>query len=266
MLKRVSTALVLAAIGFPAIYYGGIFFWGLITLLLVIAAWEYLSLMRSAGYQPAIRLGVAGVFFLALVRTYFPDYESATLIFFIFLAMAHHLLAFERGRDEAASDFAFTLTGLVYLGWMGAYLIRLRELPNGVYWFSFVLPIIWFTDTGAFFVGRKWGKHKLAPRLSPKKTWEGYFGGVFFGLLGSLLFYTLWHQILNISLFDSLLLGLSLSVLTPLGDLGESMIKRQSGIKDSSHILPGHGGIFDRIDTWLWAAPLGYYLVRWFFI
>jgi phosphatidate cytidylyltransferase len=266
MSKRVLTALVLAAIGFPAIYYGGVFFWILIVLLLMIAAWEYLSLMRAATYQPAITLGVAGVFFLALIRVYFPDYESAALVFFIFLAMASHLIAFERGRDYAAADFAVTATGILYFGWIGSYLIKLRELPHGIYWFSFVLPIIWFTDTGAFFVGKKWGKHKMSPRLSPKKTWEGYWGGIFFGVLGSLLFYTLWHQILTISLSDSLLLGLSLSMLTPLGDLGESMMKRQSGIKDSGHILPGHGGIFDRIDTWLWAAPLGYYLIRWFFI
>ncbi len=265
MLKRISTALVLAAIGFPAIYYGGIFFWAIIVLLLAIAAWEYFNLMRAANYQPAAKLGIAGVFFLALTRIYFPPYESATLILFVFLTMGYHLFAFEQGRDNAAGDFAVTLTGIIYLGWMGSYLIKLRELPNGVYWFSIVLPIIWFTDTGAFFVGRKWGKHHLSPRLSPKKTWEGYWGGVFLGVIGSLLFYALWGKNLSLSLTESFLLGISLSLLTPLGDLGESMFKRQSGIKDSSHILPGHGGIFDRIDTWLWAAPLGYYLIHWFF-
>jgi len=210
-------------------------------------------------------IAVSGVFCILLVRIYFPAYESAVLIAFVFLAMAYHLITFERGRDQAAGDFAITVTSLVYMGWIGSYLIKLRELPDGLFWFSLVLPIIWFADSGAYFIGKILGKHKLSPRLSPKKTWEGYWGGVFFGILGSVLLAWLWRHDLDISLLDGALLGLVLSMLTTLGDLGESMIKRQSGIKDSSHILPGHGGIFDRIDTWLWAAPLGYYLVRWFF-
>ena len=266
MLTRLLTALVLAAIGIPAIIYGGVFFWALIAAFVVVAAWEYINLMRVAGYQPAMRIAVSGVFAIFLVRIYFPAYESAVLIIFVFLAMATHLFAFERGRDQAAGDFAITITSLVYMGWIGSYLVKLRELPEGLFWFSLVLPTVWFTDTGAYFIGKNFGKHQLSPRLSPKKTWEGYWGGVLFGVLGSILFTWLWKEHLHITLLEGALLGLLLSLLTTLGDLGESMIKRQSGIKDSSNILPGHGGIFDRIDTWLWAAPLGYYLIRWFFI
>ena len=118
-------------------------------------------------------LTVGGVLGILIARTVFPAYESAVLTLLVFLAMAYHLIAFERGRDRAAGDFAITVAGLVYLGWIGSYLVKLRELPQGLWWFFLVLPAVWFADTGAYFIGKNFGKHKLSPRLSPKKTWEG---------------------------------------------------------------------------------------------
>jgi phosphatidate cytidylyltransferase len=113
------------------------------------------------------------------------------------------------------------------------------------------------------FIGMGFGKHLMTPRLSPKKTWEGYFGGVLTGILGGIALAALWGRFTpEITLWKGALAGVLLSVLTPLGDLGESMIKRQVGVKDSSHILPGHGGVFDRIDSWLWAAVIGYYMIN----
>jgi phosphatidate cytidylyltransferase len=118
---------------------------------------------------------------------------------------------------------------------------------------------------GAYLIGRSMGRHKLAPRLSPKKTWEGYLGGIASSLLcGALLAY--WFGMIlgpeaGFTLQRGLLVGLAMGVLPTLGDLGESLIKRQVGAKDSSHLLPGHGGFFDRIDSWLWAGVIGYYLI-----
>lgn len=266
MLKRMGTALVLACIGVPAIIFGGIFFWLLMAFFVSVAAWEYTNLMRGAKFEPQQVLTVLGAFLILLVRTRFPEYESAMLTGLVLLAMSLHLVAFERGRDQAAGDFAITVTGLLYLGWLGAYLIKLRELPGGVYWFTLVLPSVWFADSGAYLIGKNFGKHKLSPRLSPKKTWEGYFGGILFGVLGGMLFAWLWRNDIPVTLLNGALIGFVMAALTTLGDLGESMIKRQAGIKDSSNILPGHGGIFDRIDTWLWGAALGYYLITWFFL
>lgn len=266
MLKRTLTALVLAAIGVPAIIFGGVFFWFLMAFFLGVAAWEYANLMRGAKFEPQQALIVAGALLLLVVRTRFAAYEEATLTGLVLLAMSLHLLAFERGRDHAAGDFAITVTGLLYLGWLGAYLVKLRELPGGVYWFTLVLPSVWLADSGAYLIGKNFGKHKLSPRLSPKKTWEGYFGGILFGVLGGMLFAWLWRNDIPVTLLNGAVIGLFLAALTTLGDLGESMIKRQAGMKDSSNILPGHGGIFDRIDTWLWASALGYYLITWFFL
>jgi phosphatidate cytidylyltransferase len=137
-------------------------------------------------------------------------------------------------------------------------------------WTLMVLGSVWMADSGAYLIGRKIGRHKMTPRLSPKKSWEGYLAGIFFGVAGGALLAALWGvwqgPDTTISPIDGALLGLALSVLTILGDLGESMIKRQVGIKDSSHLLPGHGGAFDRIDSWLWAGVLGFYLIAWFFL
>ncbi len=266
MKERVITVLVLGLIGLPALILGGIFFWILFAVFLGIASWEFVNLMRGANLQPAMPISVGGVLALLVTRIYYPQHESVVLVLLVLFAMAYHSIAFERGRNQAASDFAITVTALVYFGWVGAYLIKLRNLPDGLWWFVLVLPIIWFTDSGAYFVGKNLGKHKLSPRLSPNKTWEGYWGGVFFGVLAGILFAWLWRENISITLLNGAIFGLVLSMLTTLGDLGESMIKRQSGIKDSSHILPGHGGIFDRIDSWIWAAPLGYYLIIYFFI
>jgi phosphatidate cytidylyltransferase len=184
--------------------------------------------------------------------------------------MGYHLYDYERGREQAGTDFAITISGAFYIGWLGAYLISLRDIPNGMWWVLLVLSAVWFADSGAYLVGKSIGKHPISPRLSPKKTLEGYIGGILFGTIGVpllvLLIQQLNEDITAISPLHGFILGLAISVLSILGDLGESMIKRQVGQKDSGKILPGHGGAFDRIDSWLWAGVIGYYLITTFFI
>jgi phosphatidate cytidylyltransferase len=184
--------------------------------------------------------------------------------------MAYHLVAFEHGRDKSASDFTITLGGVLYLGWIGAYLISLRSLPDGMWWVLLVLPAVWLADGGAYFIGKAFGRHHMSPRLSPKKTWEGYLGGILVATLGSALLAYFWSNLAgpgtSVTVLNGAVLGLILSVVTVLGDLGASMVKRQVGVKDSSKILPGHGGVFDRIDSWLWAGVIGYYMIIWLFI
>ena len=158
---------------------------------------------------------------------------------------------------------------MLYFGVLGGYLVLIRSLPDGFWWFMTVLPAVWLADSGAYFYGRKYGRTPFSPRLSPKKTREGYLAGVVTSSLGTGLLVLLWQFLAGEPIVPTFisgaLIGLTVSVITPLGDLGQSMLKRQVGIKDSGSILPGHGGMFDRIDTWIWAAVLGYYLVIWFF-
>ncbi len=185
----------------------------------------------------------------------------------ILLSMTYHLVAYERGRDQAGTDFGVTLGGIFYIGWIGAYFISLRSLPEGQWWMLVVLAGVMLADSGAYFIGRKFGRHKLAPRLSPKKTWEGYFGGIIIGVPLTALLAALIQMGVGtasgITPLRGMLVGLVMALVPTLGDLGESMIKRQMGVKDSGNILPGHGGAFDRIDAWLWAVVIGYYMVFW---
>jgi phosphatidate cytidylyltransferase len=270
LVSRLLVAIVLLPVGILAIAYGGLPYAALVILILVLAAWEYALLFRAGGLRPAGFLIVSGTLSLLLGRV-FDGFESSAwlLCLFTLASMTYHLLAYERGRDQAATDFGVTLAGIVYFGWIGGYLISLRHLPEGKWWVLLVLPAVWLADSGAYFIGIRFGRHKLSPRLSPKKTWEGYLGGVVTGLLSGVLLASLWRIGAGpqsaLTLWRGGILGLTLAVLTPLGDLGESMIKRQVGAKDSSNLLPGHGGIFDRIDSWLWAGVIGYYTILWFF-
>jgi len=260
--------------------WGGIWFFLLIGFFIVLASWEYTQMFRAVHMQPTAPIIVGGTILLLATRsqavTHFffpsavfsPQWAELTLTCLALAAMAAHLYAYERGRDQAALDFVITIGGLVYLGWVGAYLVNLRELPNGGWWLMLVLPTVWMADSGAYALGAKYGKHKLAPRLSPKKSWEGYWAGVFTGTLygGFFAYVYSWLGPLHITFWQGALLGLALSVITTLGDLGESLFKRQGGIKDSGTLFPGHGGAFDRIDSWLWAAVIGVCWVRWFFL
>lgn len=271
MLKqRLLVTILLLPAGIWVIHSGGWVLTAFIAALVGLAGWEYAQLFRACGLQPANLLVVVGGVSLVVARL-IDGFASAPWIIglLILTSMAYHLFAYERGRDQAGTDFATTLGGAIYLGWLGAYLISVRTLPDGEWWMLTVLCGVWFADSGAFFIGRRFGRHKLSPRLSPKKTWEGYFGGVAAGVLFGALFGGLWGlgvtQGSTITPGSGAILGLLMGVLTPLGDLGESMIKRQAGIKDSGTFFPGHGGAFDRIDSWVWAAIIGYYAIIWLF-
>lgn len=266
--KRTLAALALAAIGVPAMIMGGLLYFSLIAILLGIATWEYGQIFHTAGYNASTLLLVGGVVLLIALRAYLPVLAPAGLTLLILTAMTWHLFDYEKGRSLAAADFAVTVGGIVYLGWIGAYLIDIRNMPDGLWWLALVLPAAWLADTAAYFIGRRFGKHQLSPRLSPKKTWEGYWGGVIFGTIGTAGLAVLWHCLGGpaVTWWQGALLGGALSILTTLGDLGESMFKRQAGVKDSSQIIPGHGGVLDRMDSWLWAGALGYLLIVWFFL
>lgn len=272
MRRRTLTAVAMAVIGLPAIIYGGVFYFLVMAIFLAGSAWEYVRLYRAVQSEPHEIVTVGGVLVIATARFFFADWAIPLFVGIVLLAMTVHLFAFERGRNQAALDFGVTVAGITYLGWVGSYLIDLRYLPQGLWWWMLVLPIVWAGDTGAYSIGAVYGRHKMTPRLSPKKSWEGYFAGLFtsvlVGTFFSYAFASLGPQPLG-GLIDPLqggLLGLFIGAVTPLGDLGESMFKRQSGLKDSSNVFPGHGGFLDRIDSWIWGAAIGYFIIHFFIL
>lgn len=271
LVKRVLVAVILLPIGIAAIIIGNWVYVAVVALILGFAALEYVQLFRASGLQPAGFLVITGVLLFILGRAV-NGFESAAWItsLVILALMTYHLIAYERGRDLAATDFSASLSGSFYIGWLGAYMVSLRALPAGIWWVLLVLPAVWLADSGAYLIGSRFGRHKLSPRLSPKKSWEGYIAGIVTGTLGTIILALVWTSLagpeLNVTWWQAAVLGLILSAAPTLGDLGESMIKRQVGAKDSGNLLPGHGGAFDRIDSWLWAGVLGYYTIVWFFM
>lgn len=270
-LKRALVTLILLPVGLTLIVIGGWAYVGLVALVLALAAWEYARLFHAGGMAPATLLLVVGTLGIAIGRAMDGFTSAPWLVSLLILAvMTYHLVDYERGRDQAASDFSITLAGMFYIGWLGAYLISVRDLPDGLWWLLIILPAVWLADSAAYLVGSRIGRHKMTRRLSPKKSWEGYFGGVVAGALGGAALAALFQFLAapgsTITWPRGALLGLVLALLTTLGDLGESMIKRQVGAKDSGDLLPGHGGVFDRIDSWLWAGVIGFYLITWLWL
>jgi phosphatidate cytidylyltransferase len=156
-------------------------------------------------------------------------------------------------------DWALTLAIAIYLGWPLSFFPLLRGydvgLSHGAWWVLAVLFGVWGFDTGAFFAGRFFGRHKLAPNISPGKTWEGVIGGMVLSITAALLFTV---KPLAVPWYLAILLGILVGVAAVLGDLAESLIKRQTHVKDSGHIMPGHGGMLDRIDSLLFAVIVVY--------
>jgi phosphatidate cytidylyltransferase len=269
--QRLIVAIIFVPLIFAVVAYGKWVYPLMITLFMGLAASEFAQLYQRANQRPALPLMVAGVIAICVSRgVYGFQVGPSILAAGVLLSMAWHLVDYERGAAHAGTDFALTVTGMLYLGWVGAYLISLRQVADGQWWVLLALPSVWLADSAAFFVGQRWGRRRMAPRLSPKKTWEGYLAGVIVGAASGAGLAAMWRIGAGaqsaLSAMRGLELGFVLGVLAPLGDLGISMFKREIGVKDTSGLLPGHGGALDRTDSWVWAGVLAYYFVTVFTI
>ena len=173
------------------------------------------------------------------------------------------LLLLCRQKEAAFIDWAWTIAGTLYVGWLLSHFVALRGLDDGRNWVFFALFVTFGSDTAAFFIGRALGRHHLAPHISPGKTWEGAIGGILGAIVVSLLFTLTTPLSLPLSYWQAILLGLLVSIFGQLGDLVESLLKRNTGVKDSGKLLPGHGGFLDRIDSIVFAGIVVYYYVIW---
>lgn len=250
------------------IWLGGWIFAAGVALALALAGYEFGAINQREGLRPSRFLILAGVVAVVLARRLLAFDRVAELITLILvITMTWHVLDYERGAERSGTDFALTLTGILYLGWLGAYFVSLRDAQGGMWWVLLALPTVWLADGAAYLVGSRVGRRRMTPRLSPKKTWEGYLAGLLLGTLGAAGLAALYANVAlpgaGISLRSGLVLGLFISALAPIGDLGVSMIKRELQIKDTGSLFPGHGGAFDRLDTWLWAGTLAFYVTQW---
>jgi phosphatidate cytidylyltransferase len=234
----------------------------LIAIWGVLAVFEFYRLVAASKVLPLTYFGL--VWTLLLIISPHCSYTE-TLPLLLSSAVILPLVWFlvQKQKEEAFTRWAWTLAGILYMGWLLSYLVALRGLDDGRNWIFFTLFVTFASDTAAFFIGRAFGRHKLAPQISPGKTREGAVGGIFGAILVSLFFILPTPFILPITWWQAVLLGLLVSIFSQIGDLAESLFKRNMEAKDSGKLLPGHGGLLDRIDSVVFAGVVVYYYVVW---
>lgn len=273
--QRIITALLLIPLPVAAIWFGEPWFTSLVAIFGVLAAFEFYRLSSSTRVTPVTYLGL--VFTLIFIISYNPDLLShietsiditliSPLILITAMALTFTWILIRRKKEGAIASWAWTIGGVLYVGWLLGHIVSLRGLVDGRSWVFFILVTIVASDTLSFFIGRAIGSHKLAPQVSPNKTWEGAIAGVIGAVVFSLLFtppelFSLTNplRIHGLSYGEAILAGALSSIFGQIGDLAESLLKRNAKVKDSGKLLPGHGGILDRLDSIIFAGVVVYY-------
>lgn len=264
LLHRVLAALVAVPIIIPMLIWGGslinmIFF----TIAAIIALSEYFG-MTFKDDRSVRRFGIWLGAILFISWGLGIVYEGPAVVFHLsfvasFVIMFLFFLFRTGDMNTIAERVAKAMFGLIYVDALVIYLVAIHNLDHGWKYILLLLSIIWMNDTGAYFAGKSFGKRKFYEKVSPKKTWEGSVGGALAGLLAAYLFNWLFN--INVPLVHVFLIAILTGYLGQLGDLCESLIKRSTDTKDSGSIIPGHGGVLDRIDALIFGAPLFYYYI-----
>jgi len=264
--KRVLSAIVGIPILIFTVYYGGIPFFLSVALLVFLGLQEFYQFIKNKGINlPKVIFITNGMIFICL--SFFNIHGGPVFDCFLLYILISIFLTqiFYNEQKNALTNTSVTFLGIVYIGWLATHLIYLRNMNDGFFYLILVLLVTWANDTGAYFVGINLGKHKLCPKISPNKTIEGAIGGLISSLLAIFLIGWWINKILpNFTFILPHLIGLGfiISLAAQFGDLVESLFKRDAGIKDSSNLIPGHGGILDRFDSLLFTVPVVYYYLQ----
>jgi phosphatidate cytidylyltransferase len=254
----IATGLALAGAFFAALFTSSAAFLALVLLVLLTAQQELYAALARRGGRPATLLGLAAGA-LVVVGAYWRGAQALTFGLVATVVGAFGWYLAERDRREVTAGIAATVLGVAYVPVLGAHAILIRALPDGPALVVAVIGAVAFYDIGAYAAGSLLGRHRIAPAVSPSKTWEGAAGAT---ALVFLLAVAVGPRLGPLDLGSSLALAAAVSVAAPLGDLAESLIKRDLDVKDMGTLLPGHGGALDRIDALLFAAPAAYWLFR----
>ncbi len=257
--KRVITALWGIPLLIVIIWFGGeLGFTILVAIVGLLAALEFYKMVAAAKVPPLTYFGLIWTL-LFILSPYF-NYDFLTPLLLTSAVILPLIWLLLRSQKEMAfASWAWTVAGILYVGWLLSYLVALRDLETGRDWVFLALFTTFGSDTAAFFVGRALGKRPLALHISPGKTWEGAIGGVLGAIIVSLVLVIPLN--LPLSYGQVILLGLIVSIFGQLGDLIESLLKRNMGVKESGKLIPGHGGILDRMDSLVLAGVVVYYYV-----
>ena len=279
-ISRLSSTLVLWAVALYTIFSGHeIGFVLLIGSIAMLGLWEFYTILDNRKLPNFKITGmICGLIFLVgsfhYFRTIGPehsyDFEVATLLLFMMVVFARQM--FQKTRDISPLEtMAYTLFGLLYVIWLFNFVTKIvyltphasQSAPTGHFYVLYLIVVTKFSDMGAYLTGSVCGKHLLVPHISPKKTWEGFFGALFFSTMGSYAMLSLLPEKLSLLNYThATILGVLLGFAAIIGDLAESIIKRSCDVKDSGRMLPGIGGALDLIDSILFTAPLLFFYMR----
>jgi phosphatidate cytidylyltransferase len=273
-ITRIITGTVLGLIALFCLIKGGIALLIMLSLAVYVGSKEYVEILKNKGFFPSLKIILlSDAIFAALA--YFGRVDLVAFAFTLCAIMAFLWVLF-KGRQPYIANVSTTILGFLYGGWFPLHLLFLRNLNaenhlgllklnmqnDGLGYVFLLFVAILLTDTGCYYFGMKFGKNKLAPVVSPKKTIEGAIGGAFLAVLGSLVV----GYFINLPVIHSLIAGLLITAFAQLGDLSESLIKRDAGVKDSGSSLPGHGGFLDRTDSYVFTIPVLFYYLKYFVV
>ncbi|NQU74068.1 MAG: phosphatidate cytidylyltransferase [Candidatus Omnitrophica bacterium] len=264
-LRRIITSIALMLFVIATIFvFPAWFFCIVVSTLIGFGLYEFFAMVTKKGIFVYRYFGtIMGIILPIIIYLNYgglaPDMEPFLLViisFFVFV-----LQFVRRDNSQALTAISITLLGILYISWFFSFMIKIRHLPDGVYLVSFLLLVTKMGDIGAYVVGRFFGKHNLIPRISPNKTVEGTVGGFAVSMVTAFI---VRGFLPNSSFVDLVILGVLLGVLSQIGDLSESLIKRDCQVKDAATYLPGLGGVLDIIDSLLFTTPIFYFYVRMF--
>ena len=260
---RMLTGLVLGTIAMGCIIEGKLALVALLLFILYFATKEYVQILNNKGFYPSVKMIYITEVLFAIIA-YFQRFDLVAVAL-TFSAIATFMWILFKGRQPYIANVATTVLGMVYCGWFPLHLLFLRNLEStrfddGLGFVVMMFIAILLTDTGCYYAGTHFGKHKLAPVISPNKTVEGSIGGIICAVIGAMVIG--WY--LGLEWYLSFTAGLLCTIFAQIGDLSESLIKRDAGVKDSGDILPGHGGFLDRCDSFILTIPVMYYFCKHF--
>jgi len=260
MLKRWLTGLFMGAIVFVVVWFGDPPFSIFIAAIAIVGSFEFFPLIGVSKRHPITIFGIIGVLLFIGMARFDMKYTAPLLTASVTLPLIW--LIFQSDIKHAAVNWAWLIVGILYLGWMLSHFIPLRQLDSGRDWVLLAIIGNVVSDTVAFHCGLKWGRHRMAPRISPAKSWEGAIAG-FIGAVVIVIVLGTFLPTLELPYWQSAVLGILIGIFAPIGDLAESLLKRSTGVKDSGNFVPGHGGILDRLDSILFTIVVVYYFVTW---
>ena len=256
--QRIVSSIVLIPVVLGATYVGGAWFAAVVTIAALVASYEFYRIMQQGGFDPSWLAGL-GLVALLLLDAYYPNQGIGRWGIAGMVALSLVCQILKEDTQGFLPNWALMLAGAVYVGGLFGHMISLRNLPGGLNWLLLSFAATWSCDTAAYCAGTLWGKHPFFSHVSPHKTREGAIAGILIAILVT----AVAGGWLGLQLWQGLALGAVIALSATFGDLAESLVKRQVGVKDSSALIPGHGGMLDRIDSLLFVGTAVYYFVTW---